>query len=584
MSYGPQSVLRDVLRNPQAAAVVRKYLPGLEEDLTRVPFMHGTLEQVTVMMLPIRVDPVAREAFFAEVAAVEETTVEEPPTQQVPVPSADYEPADTALGSARTVQRETVRRWSTFELELHGPAHGNPFTDVDLRAVFRHGEHALTAHGFYDGDGVYRIRFMPDREGSWSFQTSSNARSLDGIEGGFTCEPASPDSHGPVRVHERFHFRHADGTRFLPVGTTAYAWTHQGDDLEKQTLQTLADSPFNKIRMCVFPKSFIHNTNEPPRYPFAGSPETGWDFERPDPAYFRHLEQRIEQLGELGIEADLILFHPYDRWGFSDMGPAADDRYLRYVVARLAAHPNVWWSLANEYDLVWSKDAAHWHRSAAVIRGHDPHDHLLSVHNWVELYDNSADWVTHSSIQRGPEDTRAWREQWGKPVALDEMGYEGDIDWGWGNLTPQEMVRRCWDGIVRGGYVTHGECHLSDDDILWWAKGGVLKGESTPRIEFLRTILEQTPLDAPGIDPQPGDFDFPVGGVEDRYYLTYFGVSQPRRRLFALRPGTHYRAEVIDTWNMTVTDLPGSYEGTFTLTLPGRPYIAVRLVALEGDV
>ena len=31
-------------------------------------------------------------------------------------------------------------------------------------------------------------------------------------------------------------------------------------------------------------------------------------------------------------------------------GAAVDDRYLRYVVARLAAYRNVWWSLANEYD------------------------------------------------------------------------------------------------------------------------------------------------------------------------------------------------------------------------------------------
>ena len=333
--------------------------------------------------------------------------------------------------------------------------------------------------------------------------------------------------------------------------------------------------------MRILPQDPVHSTNEPPRYPFQGSPETGWDFQRPDPAYFRHLEQRIEQLGDLGIEADLILFHPYDRWGFSDMGPAADDRYLRYVVARLCAHANVWWSLANEYDCMFSKDAAHWPRSAAVIRERHPHDHLMGVHNWMELYDNGADWVTHSSIQRGPEDTRAWREQWGKPVTLDEMGYEGNVDAGWGNLTPQEMVRRCWDGVVRGGYVTHGECYLADGDVLWWAKGGTLQGDSTPRLEFLRTILEQTPQDAAGIDPLPSESDFPAGGVEGRYHLTYFGAAQPGARSFTLRPGTTYEAEIIDTWNMTVTKLPRTYEGEFTLTLPGRPYIAVRLRAVD---
>src|SRR5262249_53510248 len=34
------------------------------------------------------------------------------------------------------------------------------------------------------------------------------------------------------------------------------------------------------------------------------------------------------------------------------MPAAVDDRYVRYLVARLAAHRNVWWSLANEYDFM----------------------------------------------------------------------------------------------------------------------------------------------------------------------------------------------------------------------------------------
>jgi hypothetical protein len=81
------------------------------------------------------------------------------------------------------------------------------------------------------------------------------------------------------------------------------------------------------------------------------SPENHWDFRRFNPVHFRILEQRIRDLQELGIEADLILFHPYDRWGFSCMGRENDLFYLRYVMARFAAYRNVWWSLANEYDL-----------------------------------------------------------------------------------------------------------------------------------------------------------------------------------------------------------------------------------------
>ncbi|MEU6196084.1 DUF5605 domain-containing protein [Streptomyces sp. NPDC047061] len=98
-------------------------------------------------------------------------------------------------------------------------------------------------------------------------------------------------------------------------------------------------------------------------------------------------------------------------------------------------------------------------------------------------------------------------------------------------------------------------------------------------VGFLRRILEEAPGN--GIDPLPSDWDVPTGGVEGRYHLTYFGFGQPRRRTFAMAPGIRYEAEVIDTWNMTVTRLPGTYEGVFTLPLPALPYIAVRLRAYE---
>jgi hypothetical protein len=585
VAYSPASNLGDVLRDERAAAVVRKYLFDLDTDPMRSQFRYGTLKQVTGMLASVRTDPAARDELYAELATLPEATPEPLPTADSAVtPPLDFEAGDVPVGSARIIAPERARRWRTYELELHGPDHENPFTDVELGAEFRLGERVLTSHGFYDGKGIYRIRFLPDEEGTWTFRTFSNVRSLTAISGALTCGPAAPDDHGPVQVHDTFHFRHSDGTRFQPVGTTAYAWTHQDDTLEEATLQSLGVSPYNKVRMGVFPKSFVHNTNEPPRYPFEGSVESGWDFQRPDPAYFSHLEERIAQLGDLGIEADLILFHPYDRWGFSTMSPADDDRYLKYLVSRLAAFPNVWWSLANEYDLLWSKDTADWHRFAETIRAHDPYGHLTSVHNWVEIWDNDADWVTHASIQRSTEQTAEWRARWGKPVVVDECGYEGDIEWGWGNLAPQELVRRCWEGVVRGGYVTHGECFRDDDaDVLWWAKGGELKGESTARITFLRTVLEEIPADAAGLDPLPSDFDVPAAGIPGRYHLLYFGVMQPRLRTFSLPLGTTYRAHVIDTWNMTVTELPGTYEGRFTLELPARPYIAVRLCAVPEE-
>ncbi|MEU1515242.1 DUF5605 domain-containing protein [Streptomyces sp. NPDC005811] len=95
----------------------------------------------------------------------------------------------------------------------------------------------------------------------------------------------------------------------------------------------------------------------------------------------------------------------------------------------------------------------------------------------------------------------------------------------------------------------------------------------------------------PALDDEPGivqlllpaGFDFPASGVEGRYLLTCFGVAQPRLRSFRFSSGTRHRAQVIGTWNMTVTELPEVYEGTFTVPLPRRPYLAIRLRALTQN-
>src|SRR5512142_927773 len=149
-----------------------------------------------------------------------------------------------------------VERWGIYEIRLEGPRTGNPFTGVRLSAHFRYRHRTVEADGFYDGGGVYRIRFMPDETGERAYATSSNVPALDGKTGSFTCTSPSAGNHGPVRVRYLTHFAYEDGTPYVPIGTTCYACVHQGDRLEEQTLDTLRASPFNKIRMCVFPKSY----------------------------------------------------------------------------------------------------------------------------------------------------------------------------------------------------------------------------------------------------------------------------------------------------------------------------------------
>ena len=467
---------------------------------------------------------------------------------------------------------DSIERWNIFELSLDGPSAGNPFVDVQLRARFRHQHRVVDVNGFYDGDGVYRVRFMPDTVGEWSVETESNAAQLNGVTGKFTCVDPAPGNRGPVHVHNTYHFAYADGTPHVSVGTTCYAWAHQGDEREAQTLETLKTAPFNKLRMCVFPKHYTYSKNEPEYYPFEKGDNGDWDFTRFNPAFFRHIEQRVGQLRDLSIEADLILFHPYDRWGFADMGAEHDDRYLRYLVARLAAYRNVWWSMANEYDLMRSKSEADWDRFFRIVQERDPHQHLRSIHNCRGFYDHAKPWVTHQSVQHSDvARTAEWRQLCKKPVVVDECKYEGNVQQRWGNISARELVHRFWLGTVGGGYVGHGETYLHPDNVLWWSKGGVLHGESPARIAFLRQILEESGTH--GLEQV-----HPWGaGVDGEFYLYYFGVAQPGEWTLELPEGKEYQVDLIDTWEMTSQPFEESYSGKFTVALPTKPYLALRI-------
>ncbi|HSV74860.1 MAG TPA: DUF4038 domain-containing protein [Chthonomonadales bacterium] len=473
-----------------------------------------------------------------------------------------------------------VEQYGLFEVALRCGSIADPGAPAPLVLQMSgpEGEPVGEAAGFWDGGNVYRARWMPDRPGRWRFATQSAHPELI-TRGEFDCGPAPEGSHGPVLVASR-HFRHVDGAPHFSFGTTCYAWVHQPIEVQEQTLRTLAEAPFNKLRMCVFPKHYRFNENEPPMHPYPAAAEGGRDFRLPDPAFFQLLDRRVADLARLGVQADVILFHPYDRWGYPAMNAHDRDRYLRYVVARLAAFANVWWSLANEYDFqpVWSEED--WDGCFRVVQAADPHGRLRSIHNGVRWYDHGKPWVTHVSAQSSElRRVAEWRDRWNKPVVVDECCYEGNIETLWGNLTAEEMAHRFWLGTIGGGYVGHGETYLHPSDELWWSKGGVLRGESAPRIAFLRRIVEEGP--PTGYEPVRWRSDMWAAARDETEFLFYFGARQPAEYTFDPPVQRPFRVDILDTWGMAVTPVEGVRTPPFRLEMPGRPYTAVRLRAAE---
>ena len=169
------------------------------------------------------------------------------------------------------------------------------------------------------------------------------------------------------------------------------------------------------------------------------------DLSRFNVVYWQHLDSTLATLLDMDVQADLILF----KWG-SSLGQvhvldskdnslnlcamavcvcsvydkpyptgleclggqnsstynvANDSRYLRYVVSRLAAYRNVWWSLANEWDNAhckWQRpktpaagglfpitpgaaapayETPIWDTLFRTLSDEDPYGHLTSLHN-----------------------------------------------------------------------------------------------------------------------------------------------------------------------------------------------------------
>lgn len=232
MTLTPESPLSDVLANRAARAMIQNYLPGILNS----PMLHQLKGLPVGVVIGLNAELSSRtdelENLWKRLAAVPEAASGQSPPSVREKPRADYEPGSAATGSASFRHAGGAACWDMFEVVIDGPEHGNPFTEVELTAAFVHTDSAGAASsrdvaarqvgGFYDGDGLYKVRFMPDKPGGWTFRTSSNARSLDGLEGRFHCSAPNPGNHGPVRVADQFHFAHADGRRYRPIGTTAY--------------------------------------------------------------------------------------------------------------------------------------------------------------------------------------------------------------------------------------------------------------------------------------------------------------------------------------------------------------------------
>ncbi len=384
-------------------------------------------------------------------------------------------------------------------LTLPAAPAGNPFTDLSLTGELRPaGGPAVTVTGFCDSaDGTtYRIRFMPRRTGRHEYRLQLAAP--DGthpVEGSFEAVEAGRPGLVEVDPEFPYHFRYSgSGQHYFWNSTTTYALIGVRDDQAIAAgLERLARLGVNRIRAALIPPrvssgqqwyepavvtddTFTFCVNVWPAERPDDVKDPGFDTSRFNVAHFQKYERLLRRARDLGIQVSVI---PYvdgrlpgvDPFRPERAGCPDEERYYRYLVARLAAFSNVMWDVTNEWHLFRTEPWVN--QMGALIRASDPYGHLISVHGHSKFPFHAAPWVSFAMYQSWDEHggydflLRHRREQaaTGRPLPQinEEYGYEDHYPKGWGEsrVAPARSAdnrrRLAWEMTMAGAYQTTGE-------------------------------------------------------------------------------------------------------------------------------
>ncbi len=398
--------------------------------------------------------------------------------------------AAAGQGASGTVTGE-LKKWHRITITFDGPATSesavpNPFRDYRLNVTFTKGTRSLVVPGFYAADGnaaetgassgsKWRVHFVPDEEGTWSWRASFRAgpdvalsldpaagtpASFDGASGSFSVGPTDKAGRdhrakGMLRYVGAHYLRFAQtGEYFLkggadsPENFLAYADfdqttpTHRydphagdwrtGDPTWRGgkgkniigALNYLAGKGMNSVYFLTMNvggdgRDVWPWTSSGERYRFDVSKLDQWEI------VFSHMDR-------LGIQLHVVT-QETENDQLLDGGGLGPQRklYYRELVARFAHHLALVWNLGEEN----TNTDAQRKEFAGHLRALDPYDHPLVVHTYPGQYDsvytpllgfphfegpslqtNSTHAETVKWVQRSAQNGRRWF------VCLDEIG------------------------------------------------------------------------------------------------------------------------------------------------------------------
>lgn len=302
-----------------------------------------------------------------------------------------------------------VPLWGRWEASFTAFDEASPDAELALTLTAPSGRERRVA-GFWDGSTTWRVRFMPDEEGKWSYRTVARADTgLNGKTGEFVCRRAEGrvglwQARGPVRVASNGrHLQHADGTPFFWLGDTVWTGPAFSTKADWETyLDDRARKRFSVVQFNTLSPWRTAPTDAEGRVAYTQGRRV-----RPNPDYFRRLDERIDAINAHGLLAAPVLIWAHTRTDAGNVLPEEDViRLLRYQVARYGAN-HVLWALAgdNSYQ---KEQGARWRRIGYAVFGDKAHPAPVTTHPtgmnwpWDEWRDET--WLTVLGYQSGHGD------------------------------------------------------------------------------------------------------------------------------------------------------------------------------------
>jgi len=370
-------------------------------------------------------------------------------------------------------------KFGVYEIALTGNGSvTNPF-DTVATVVFTppSGQaNAKTVYAFYDGDNTWRARVYLSETGEWRWTSASSMdKQLDGKTG--TFQVVNSELRGRLLPHPENprYWITEDGRWFLNINDTAYFLLSPCN--EKNTpipfedfaayVRDAVDQGITSLRTLstVGSKGCLLGIES-----WSDSIFEDEDYVRMRLDRFRCSDQRLQWLLDHypDVYIQFIIFPRGSDWGkdelfWKNLTAVQKERVLRYMVARYAAYPQIFWLVVNDahYGPKYPNNNAFAREAGKYFRQHDPWQHPISTGpaRFVDFPFTDEEWATYIHLENAYElgaVEYAKYHSCAKPVFLGEDRYEQDRP----NLDPTDMRyfqrRLYWAWLLSGGSANYG--------------------------------------------------------------------------------------------------------------------------------